>query len=44
MVAILCGTKDKMGPITLEDLNDKSNSKEYALRPIYGNPLWNKLS
>tara|TARA_B100000212_G_scaffold341460_1_gene324705 strand:+ start:1301 stop:1918 length:618 start_codon:yes stop_codon:yes gene_type:complete len=37
------GTKDKMGPITLEDLNDKSNSKEYALRPIYGNPLWNKL-
>lgn len=37
------GTKSKNGEITLEDLNDEHNSKEYDLRPSYGNELWNEL-
>jgi hypothetical protein len=37
------GTKSKNGPITLEDLKDESNSKEYDLRPKYGSALWKEL-
>ena len=37
------GTELKHGKITIEDLNDVSNSKEYALRPIYDSPLWKEL-
>ena len=37
------GTKNKNGGITLDDLKDPSNSKEYDLRPSYGSTLWNEL-
>ena len=37
------GTKKKHGDITISDLEDKNNSKEYDLRPIYGGPLWEEL-
>lgn len=37
------GTNSKQGKITLEELNDKNNTKEYCLRPVYGSPLWNEL-
>ena len=37
------GTKAKNGPITLEDLKDENNSKEYDLRPKYGGELWKEL-
>ena len=37
------GTISKLGKITLEDLQNESNSKEYALRPIYNSPLWKEL-
>ena len=37
------GTKSKNGRITLDDLKDVNNSKEYDLRPKYGSPLWNEL-
>ena len=37
------GTKVKHGEITLEDLNNVNNSKEYDLRPNYGGDLWKEL-
>jgi len=37
------GTKAKNGPITLEDLKNENNSKEYDLRPKYGGELWKEL-
>ena len=37
------GTIGELGEITMEDLNDINNPKEYALRPKYGNPCWNDL-
>jgi hypothetical protein len=37
------GTVRKLGPITLKDLEDPENQKEYALRPKYGDPCWKAL-
>ena len=37
------GSKSKLGEITLEDIKDINNSKEYALRPKYDSPLWKEL-
>ena len=37
------GTISKLGKITIEDLNDVTNSKEYALRPKYGDKCWIEL-
>ena len=37
------GTKTKNGEITLDDLNDKSNIKEYALRPTFNSECWKEL-
>jgi len=37
------GTKEKLGPITLEDLEDETNDKEYAIRPTYGDKCWKEL-
>ena len=37
------GTIKKLGIITKEDLNNIENSKEYALRPTYGDPCWREL-
>jgi hypothetical protein len=37
------GTIGELGERTLEDLNDTNNSKEYALRPKYGDKCWNEL-
>ena len=37
------GTRKKNGAITLKDLKNKSNPKEYALRPKYGSPLWKEM-
>ena len=37
------GTNDKNGPITLEDLQNENNIKEYSLRPTYGDKCWNKI-
>lgn len=37
------GTKKKLGPITLDDLNDTENSKEYSLRPKFNDSLWKLL-
>lgn len=37
------GTIGELGTITMEDLNDINNSKEYALRPKYGDKCWNEL-
>lgn len=37
------GTIDKLGHITIDDLNDLNNQKEYALRPKYGDKCWNEL-
>ena len=40
------GCNSKLGKIkdgTIEDLKDESNSKEYTLRPLYGDALWEKL-
>lgn len=37
------GTIGVLGEITLEDLNDPNNIKEYALRPKYGDNCWNEL-
>ena len=37
------GTIKKLGKITLEDLDNNSNPKEYALRPKYGDKCWNEL-
>ena len=37
------GTIKKNGKITIEDLNDINNTKEYAIRPIYNSKCWNEL-
>lgn len=37
------GTIEKLGKITIEDLNDTANPKEYALRPKYGDKCWIEL-
>lgn len=37
------GTKKEYGEIKMEDLNDKNNMKEYALRPKYEDECWNDL-
>lgn len=37
------GTINKLGKITKKDLDDKTNDKEYAIRPIYGDKCWNEL-
>jgi hypothetical protein len=34
------GTLSEHGAITLADLNDPANKKEYALRPSYGDKCW----
>lgn len=37
------GTVKKLGAITMEDLLNVDNDKEYALRPKYGDSCWNYL-
>jgi hypothetical protein len=37
------GTIGELGQITSEDLDDKNNQKEYALRPKYGDKCWIEL-
>ena len=37
------GTVQKLGPITLEDLENELNDKEYAIRPKYGDKCWCEL-
>jgi hypothetical protein len=37
------GTISKLGKITIEDLKKDNNTKEYCLRPKYGDKIWNKL-
>lgn len=37
------GTLKEHKKITIEDLNDKDNKKEYAIRPKYGSKCWNEL-
>ena len=37
------GTIGELGKITIEDLNDVTNQKEYAIRPKYGDKCWNEL-
>jgi hypothetical protein len=37
------GTVSKLGKITKEDINNKKNSKEYAIRPKYGDTCWKDL-
>lgn len=37
------GTIGELGEITMEDLNDVTNQKEYAIRPKYGDKCWNEL-
>lgn len=37
------GTVKKLGEITLEDLLDCNNKKEYCLRPKYGDKCWKSL-
>jgi hypothetical protein len=37
------GTTKKLGIITIDDLNDVTNNKEYALRPKYGDKCWCEL-
>ena len=37
------GTKLKNGNISLNDLNDINNNKEYSIRPKYGSECWNAL-
>lgn len=37
------GTISKLGKITIEDLNNEKNDKEYAIRPKYGNKCWKDL-
>jgi len=34
------GTLKEHGPITIADLKDEKNKKEYALRPSYGDKCW----
>jgi hypothetical protein len=37
------GTVRELGLITMEDLNDTTNQKEYSIRPKYGDRCWNEL-
>ena len=37
------GTIQKLGPITVEDLENETNDKEYAIRPKYGDKCWCEL-
>ena len=37
------GTKRVLGEISMEDLNRKDNTKEYSLRPCYGDACWRDL-
>ncbi len=37
------GTIKKLGQITMDDLNDVDNNKEYSLRPRYNSKCWNEL-
>ena len=37
------GTIGELGEITMEDLTDTNNQKEYALRPKYGDKCWSEL-
>ena len=37
------GTIGELGEITMDDLNDTDNPKEYALRPKYGGKCWIEL-
>ena len=37
------GTKKKHGEISMSDLRDKSNDKEYALRTTFGDHLWESM-
>jgi hypothetical protein len=37
------GTIKQLGKITIEDLNDTNNLKEYVLRPKYNDNCWNEL-
>ena len=37
------GTIGELGEITIEDLDYTDNTKEYALRPKYGDKCWNEL-
>lgn len=37
------GTIQKLGPITMNDLNNSNNDKEYSLHTKYGDKLWIEL-
>jgi hypothetical protein len=37
------GTVRKLGPITIDDLNNTENKKEYCIRTKYGDKCWNSL-
>ena len=37
------GTKQKLGEITEEDLENSLNDKEYTIRPKYGDKCWKEL-
>jgi hypothetical protein len=37
------GTKQKLGEISENDLENPTNDKEYAIRPKYGDKCWNEL-
>jgi len=37
------GTNKKNGDITIDDLKNEKNMKEYALRPSYGDKCWNDI-
>jgi hypothetical protein len=37
------GTVKKLGRITIDDLEDSLNNKEYAIRPKYGDSCWKEL-
>lgn len=37
------GSKKTFGQITMDDLNDKNNIKEYCLRPVFNSSCWKEL-
>lgn len=37
------GTKQKLGEISMDELENPLNDKEYAIRSKYGDKCWNKL-
>jgi hypothetical protein len=37
------GTIEKLGSITITDLNNNTNDKEYSIRPRYNDECWNTL-